>query len=168
MLYQILKLILISIGILSSTTVYAQHSYHNAVHQKSLYITDIEPLHNSANGQHCLTSNTQASQAETEKYAATVAGAVIGGLVGNQFGDGKGKTLMTIAGTILGGVTAYHYNQNDHNSVQDSQRCQPQKPAKHYLVSYHYQGQQYQTVLNYRPEKSIPIALHHQINKGYF
>jgi len=76
---------------LSSTTVYAQQSYHNAVHQKSLYITDIEPLHNSANGQHCLTSNTQASQAETEKYAATVAGAVIGGLVGNQLVIEKAK-----------------------------------------------------------------------------
>ncbi len=35
--------------------------------------------------------------------AGVVAGAVLGGLVGNQFGGGDGKTLATIAGAVGGG-----------------------------------------------------------------
>ncbi|MFM2253601.1 MAG: hypothetical protein RJB68_1938, partial [Pseudomonadota bacterium] len=35
--------------------------------------------------------------------AGAVAGAVLGGLVGNQFGGGDGKALATIAGVLGGG-----------------------------------------------------------------
>ena len=37
---------------------------------------------------------------------ATLAGAVIGGVLGNQVGGGSGKTVATIAGTLAGGAVA--------------------------------------------------------------
>ena len=41
---------------------------------------------------------------ETQKQSgAVVAGAVIGGLIGNQFGGGTGRALMTAAGAAAGG-----------------------------------------------------------------
>ena len=49
--------------------------------------------------------NQQTSNSGVNKAGAgTLAGAAVGGLVGNQFGHGKGKTLATIGGAILGGV----------------------------------------------------------------
>lgn len=46
---------------------------------------------------------------EQEKQgAAAVAGAVIGGLVGNQFGGGTGRALMTAAGAVAGGFLGNH------------------------------------------------------------
>lgn len=38
-----------------------------------------------------------------ENTGSVVAGAVIGGLVGNMFGGGTGKVLMTAAGAVAGG-----------------------------------------------------------------
>jgi uncharacterized protein YcfJ len=46
---------------------------------------------------------------ETQKQTGSVvAGAVIGGLVGNQFGGGTGKVLMTAAGAVAGGFLGNH------------------------------------------------------------
>jgi outer membrane lipoprotein SlyB len=42
-----------------------------------------------------------------KKYAAPVGGAVVGGVIGNQFGGGSGKTALTIVGA-LGGAFAGH------------------------------------------------------------
>lgn len=39
----------------------------------------------------------------SESYTPTIAGAIIGGAVGNQFGKGDGRDLMTAAGMLLGG-----------------------------------------------------------------
>lgn len=46
----------------------------------------------------------QAAAPQSPNYVGIGAGAVIGGLLGNQVGDGKGRTLATIAGAIGGGM----------------------------------------------------------------
>jgi hypothetical protein len=56
---------------------------------------------------------------------------------------------MTMAGTVVVGLAAHQHNQK--NNIQQDQRCQQNSQIKHYLVSYHYQVQRYQTVLNYHP-----------------
>lgn len=40
----------------------------------------------------------------TKSGLATVGGAAVGGLLGNQVGGGSGKTLATVGGSIAGGV----------------------------------------------------------------
>lgn len=53
--------------------------------------------------------STDPATRTTEKQSASVvAGAVIGGLVGNQFGGGTGRALMTAAGAIGGGFLGNH------------------------------------------------------------
>ncbi len=44
-----------------------------------------------------------AAQERTPNYVAIGTGAVVGGLLGNQVGDGNGKKLATLAGIIGGG-----------------------------------------------------------------
>lgn len=48
-----------------------------------------------------------------KKYAAPVGGAVVGGVVGNQFGGGSGKTALTVVGA-LGGAFAGHKVEEKH------------------------------------------------------
>ena len=41
----------------------------------------------------------------------TLGGAVAGGLIGNQFGGGRGRTVATIAGTLIGGLIGNQVGQ---------------------------------------------------------
>ena len=41
---------------------------------------------------------------ESKQDGGTVAGAVLGGIVGNQFGKGSGKVAATFAGAVIGGI----------------------------------------------------------------
>ena len=48
------------------------------------------------------------TRTDQKQGASVVAGAVIGGLIGNQFGGGTGRALMTAAGTVAGGFLGNH------------------------------------------------------------
>ncbi|WP_300362854.1 glycine zipper 2TM domain-containing protein, partial [uncultured Pseudoalteromonas sp.] len=39
-------------------------------------------------------------------------GALIGGVIGNQFGGGSGRTVATILGSMIGGSVAHNRQQN--------------------------------------------------------
>ncbi len=41
---------------------------------------------------------------DPNRVAGTAAGAVIGGLIGNQVGDGNGRKLATVGGAVAGGA----------------------------------------------------------------
>jgi surface antigen len=41
---------------------------------------------------------------ESKQDTGTVAGAVVGGIIGNQFGRGSGKVAATFAGAVIGGI----------------------------------------------------------------
>ena len=44
----------------------------------------------------------------------TFGGALLGGVVGNQFGGGSGRTVATILGSIIGGNVAHNRQQKSH------------------------------------------------------
>ena len=48
------------------------------------------------------------ARTQQKQTGSVVAGAVIGGLVGNQFGGGTGRALMTAAGAVAGGFIGNH------------------------------------------------------------
>ncbi|PHV05143.1 hypothetical protein CSQ96_22180 [Janthinobacterium sp. BJB412] len=60
-------------------------------------------------------------QPQQPNYVGIGAGAVIGGLLGNQVGSGRGRTLATVAGAIGGGMLG--------NEVQKRQQ-EPQQPER--------------------------------------
>ncbi len=55
----------------------------------------------------------------------TFAGAVVGGVIGNQFGRGDGRTAATIGGVILGGIAG--------NAIASDMNCDDRREA---FVSY--------------------------------
>ena len=63
---------------------------------------------------------------DTHRIAGTAIGAVAGGLVGNQVGGGKGKTLATVAGAVGGGYAGNKIQQNNqrkHTYYTTERRC---------------------------------------------
>ena len=54
--------------------------------------------------QACATTPEQ--QKQVGCVGATVAGAALGGAVGNQFGGGSGKDILTAGGAVAGGIAA--------------------------------------------------------------
>ncbi len=52
----------------------------------------------------CSNVEVQKNSKDPNRIAGTAAGAVIGGLLGNQIGGGKGKKLATVGGAVAGGA----------------------------------------------------------------
>ena len=90
-------------------------------------------------------------------------------MVGNQFGGGRGKTALTVAGALLGASIG-----NDHNSahyrggrrgVENVRRCETvdhYEQEQHlvgYRVKYSYEGQTYYTRTTEYPGKFIPVRV---------
>ena len=119
---------------------------------------------------------------DTEYYTAynrphgltgsTLAGALIGGVIGHQFGGGHGKDAATIAGTLIGGSigagAAHRRAGVGYGPVQYSrpvERCetryrdQRERRIDGYNVVYRYNGQNYSTRMPYDPGHKIKVRI---------
>jgi len=64
---------------------------------------------------------------DPNRIAGTATGAVIGGLLGNQVGGGKGKKLATVGGAVAGGAIGRNIqgnNQERRGQRQVETRCE--------------------------------------------
>ena len=85
---------------------------------------------------------------DQHQIAGTAIGAVAGGLLGNQVGGGKGRTLATVAGAIGGGYAGHEIQKNrqENNTVSTTQRRCSTVAGKGgdkivgYDVAYQYNG----------------------------
>jgi uncharacterized protein YcfJ len=120
-----------------------------------------QPVHNSYsnNGYRGYNSSTP-----------NIVGVIIGGVIGNQFCNVRGKGLATIAGAVLGGSVAndVKYKNRYNRSVSSShnvERCgvtQQQHREERivaYDVSYRYNGGVYHTQMDHRPGDEIKVAV---------
>jgi len=66
------------------------------------------------------------NSSDTHRVAGTAIGAVAGGVLGNQVGGGKGKTLATVGGAVAGGVVGNQVqksHQNNNATYTTERRC---------------------------------------------
>ncbi|MEO7071526.1 MAG: glycine zipper 2TM domain-containing protein [Rhodanobacter sp.] len=85
---------------------------------------------------------------DEHRIAGTAIGAVAGGLLGNQIGGGKGKTLATVAGAVGGGYAGNRIQANQQHGQVTSEvrrRCSTVKSTGAskivgYDVRYVYNG----------------------------
>lgn len=83
----------------------------------------------SRRSQHEVCENVQVKQINSKddnRLIGTGVGAVAGGLIGNQVGGGKGKTLATVAGAVGGGVVGNKVqksHQDKNASYTTERRC---------------------------------------------
>jgi uncharacterized protein YcfJ len=98
----------------------------------------------------------------------TIAGAVIGGVVGNQIVHGDGRAFATVAGAAIGGVVGHQVaKHNDRRGAYPvtRTRCEVQRDwrtEQHIAgwdVDYRYRGRIYHTRLLERPGKHIRVRV---------
>jgi len=95
-------------------------------------------------------------------------GAVIGGVIGHQFGSGRGNDVATAAGALIGANEAaqgsYRRDRVVEREVLET-RCETVRHARYesrlegYDVTYRYQGRLYHTRTNYDPGKRIRVRV---------
>jgi uncharacterized protein YcfJ len=64
------------------------------------------------------------AKTQQKQTGSVVAGAVIGGLIGNQFGGGTGRALMTAAGAVAGGFIGNHLFKKNAKSEYEKDAAQ--------------------------------------------
>jgi uncharacterized protein YcfJ len=91
--------------------------------------------------------------------AGTVIGAIAGGVIGHQFGSGRGNTAATAAGAIGGGVLGNRIDRNRADN-DSQQRCRTVRDdtTTGYDVRYEYRGRQYETYLDHDPGRWLVVG----------
>ncbi len=92
-----------------------------------------------------------------------IMGAILGGAIGNQFGEGEGKDVMTLAGIVLGASMANDAEKaNSTGQVVVSQEvCETkvrksiEKRLSHYLVHIDYEGRDLTFTSKKRPYDDV-------------
>lgn len=100
---------------------------------------------------------------------ATIAGGLIGGVIGRQFGDGRGRDAMTVVGTLVGsaiardGAARRNFYAEPRREVV--QRCEThydvheEERIDGYRVTYVYGGREYTTRTSHDPGQRIRIRV---------
>ena len=103
-------------------------------------------------------------------YTSTIAGGIVGAVVGNQFGSGSGRDWATIAGSALGASVGRDYEarrayRGGRSYTATEQRCrivndyQSEERDDGYLVTYTYNGRQYRTTTARHPGDRIRVRV---------
>ena len=110
---------------------------------------------------------------EQEPHGAglqTLFGAIVGGVVGNQFGGGRGKDVATVAGSLIGASVAHKaaHRRDGYSTTEYSRpvrRCETRHQTREeeridgYRVIYAYHGQKYATRTPHHPGKKLRIRV---------
>ena len=93
---------------------------------------------------------------------ATIAGAVIGGILGHQVGDGRGRDLATVGGVIAGGAIGAQLGRDGRpqTQAQDVQRCTnfpSQARPELWDVTYNFRGQDHRVQMTSPPGATIIV-----------
>ena len=129
-------------------------------------VTSVEKVYNQywteEPYQECYIKETLQNQGDGSATNEIV-GAILGGAIGNQFGEGDGKEVMTLAGIVLGASLAHDEElANSTNQVVVSQEvCETKvktsyvKRLSHYLVNIDYEGRDLAFTSKKRPYEDV-------------
>ena len=92
-----------------------------------------------------------------------IMGAILGGAIGNQFGEGEGKDVMTLAGIVLGASMANDAEKGKSGVqvVVSQEVCETkvkksiEKRLSHYLVNINYEGRDLSFTSKRRPYDDV-------------
>ena len=95
--------------------------------------------------------------------AGTVAGALIGGVIGNQAGKGDGRKASAIAGAVIGGAIGRRVDRSQ--GATGPGRCRTvdvdreERRVTGYDVEYQYKGEKYMSRLAADPGNRLRIRI---------
>jgi uncharacterized protein YcfJ len=113
---------------------------------------------------------------DNNRLLGTVSGALLGGVLGNQVGEGGGKKIATLAGAVAGGYAGNKVQQNvqaKNTYTTTEQRCHTVNDSHEifegYEVSYRLGDKEGKVHMDHRPGDRIPtengqLALSEPVN----
>jgi uncharacterized protein YcfJ len=106
----------------------------------------------------------QAPVRDEHRVAGTLIGAAIGGLLGNQIGDGDGRRIATVAGAAAGGYAGNRIQdrvQRSNTVTTTERRCETvyetRERARGYDVTYSYEGRTQTVRMDHDPGERLPV-----------
>jgi uncharacterized protein YcfJ len=95
--------------------------------------------------------------------AGALVGAIAGGVLGHQVGDGSGRVIATTVGAVGGAVIGNRLEPAPATRVITTQRCVTEQVIENriaaYDVVYEWGGKQYRTQLDYDPGESLALEI---------
>jgi len=153
--------------LLSSSLVMAGPSYHAQGR-----VLKVEPIYETVRvrepERRCWDEEVRVHRRGRDSAVPTVAGAIVGGVVGNQFGKGSGKDAATVAGALLGGAVGNEIGSTPRRGYRVERHCErvthghTEEQVVAYRVKYEYDGGVYWTRTSYRPGKYIDLDVNIQ------
>lgn len=115
--------------------------------------------------QRCWIEQEQVVQERADNSVpGTIAGAVIGGILGHQIGGGRGKDLATAGGAVAGAVVGGNIGRNSGGgqqvTTQDVERCAtvPRQGRPDYWdVTYTFRGQEHRMQMTAPPGATVTV-----------
>ena len=93
----------------------------------------------------------------------TVIGAIVGAALGNQVGDGDGRTAATVAGAVVGGAVGRNVAENRAREAQPGCHIveveREERQVVGFDVEYMYKGEKYMSRLPYDPGNRLRIRV---------
>lgn len=90
----------------------------------------------------------------------TIAGAVVGGALGNQVGKGSGRKAATVAGAVLGGAIGRRIDRtNGSGNCHAVEVEQVERRLVGYDVEYQYKGETYMSRLPADPGNRVRVRV---------
>ena len=116
-----------------------------------------------------VTRHRHGANHRSRSYTPMVVGGIVGGVVGNQFSQGKRRDALTVAGVLLGasiGRDLYHSRPLVREPyVTTERRCRVideyhvEERVEGYRVTYRYQGKTFVRRMNYDPGNRIRVRV---------
>lgn len=107
-------------------------------------------------------------------YAPVVLGSIVGGVVGNQFGEGKGKDAATVAGALLGAAVVHDGQRDRGYRTVSERRCETQntyslrEEVVGYNVTYRFRGDTYTRRMDRHPGDHVRVDLEEEDDELYY
>jgi len=123
-------------------------------------VTDVVPITQTRDVPQQVCNNQSVQVRQPERFGdkdGMVAGALIGGLVGNQVGGGDGRKIATVAGLVGGGYAGRQIDrrhQGGRVSTQTQRVCRTETRQKSTTVGYEVQYEMGGRVLSKRVSKN--------------
>lgn len=130
---------LLPIAIIFAATAAAADGYYTA---REGIVVEVEPVYSTTYNpvvqERCFEAQVPVYSQQQHDSGDTLAGAIIGGAIGNQFGNGDGKDAMTILGAIVGADQASRPS-NHVVGYTTEWRCEMVQTSEEQRVFHHYQ-----------------------------
>lgn len=133
-------------------------------------VVDVEPIrevHRTPVNREVCREETVYVRERRHSHTPTVFGAIIGGVIGNQFGSGRGRDAATAAGALLGGSIGHDASKarDGRRYPATRERCQIERDWRErtvdggYRVTYEYGGRLHRTTMAHRPGDTIRVRV---------